>query len=197
MRKLICKYYSGSCRHSGLYGYYWQYLCRTMELLFSWNLTTAGQSGLPVSIDVGGGGGTGTQCFNSVLTHQLSTHSNGSHHVMNVRIPTSTISSTTGLQSHPLHPLDQQPGTLLCNAVTKITQSRSENDKEDNVWMFACCYSVSIVCNDCLNQSLIHHPENRKYFSFSQHIVAPSRQSRHGFLPLNIQQWQPGGFKAS
>ena len=26
-----------------------------------------------------------------------------------------------------------QPGTLLCNAVTKITQSRSENDKEDNV----------------------------------------------------------------
>ena len=122
-----------------------------MELLFSWNLTTAGQSGLPVSIDVGGGGGTGTQCFNSVLTHQLSTHSNGSHHVMNVRIPTSTISSTTRLQSHPLHPLDQQPGTLLCNAVTKITQSRSENDKEDNVGMFACCYSVSIVYNDCLS----------------------------------------------
>ena len=97
-----------------------------------------GQSGIPLSIDGGGGsggsgGGTGTQCFNSVLTHQLSTHSNGSHHVMNVRIPTSTISSTTRLQSHPLHPLDQQPGTLLCNAVTKITQSRSENDKEDNV----------------------------------------------------------------
>ena len=50
-----------------------------------------GQSGIPLSIDGGGtgsggggSGGTGTQCFNSVLTHQLSTHSNGSHHVMNV-----------------------------------------------------------------------------------------------------------------
>ena len=92
-------------------------------------------------------------CFNSALTLQLSTHSNGSHHVMNV---TSYIQHLSPASSSSRHP---QPGSLLCNAVTKITQSRSENDKEDNVGMFACCYSVSIVCNHCLNQSLIHHPE--------------------------------------
>ena len=81
-----------------------------------------GQSGVPLSIDAAGGsdgggggdgssGGTGTQCFNSVLTHQLSTHSNGSHHVMNV----------TSLNL--LHRLHHNP--QYCSLITSTTSTSS------------------------------------------------------------------------